>query len=153
MPHPVRHADALERFHHALLAVGRRHLLPVGERQFDVLVHREIADQVETLEDESDLLVADARALCEVQVLDRLAVQQVAPVGGRVQQADDREQRGLAAARRARHGHVLAFVDGQVHAGKRVRLNLIGVEDFGHLLDLDKRLLSCSAIAVCLVIV
>ena len=72
MPHAVRHADALQRFHHALLAFGRGHLLPIGQRQLDVLVHREIADQVETLEDEADLLVANARALGEIEILHRL---------------------------------------------------------------------------------
>ena len=35
----------------------------VGERQLDVLEHGQIADQVEALEDEADLAVADARAL------------------------------------------------------------------------------------------
>ena len=76
MPDAMRHAHSFQRFHHARLAVGRRHPLPVGQRQLDVFVHRQIADQVETLKDESDLLVANARALGKIQVLDRLAVQE-----------------------------------------------------------------------------
>ena len=61
VPHAMRHAHALQRFLTRFLrsAAG---MPPVGQRQFDVLVHGQIADQVETLEDEADLLVADARA-------------------------------------------------------------------------------------------
>src|SRR5687768_18545620 len=50
----VRHADLLERSHHPVLALGRLHAA-VGERQLDVLVDVEIADQIEALEDEPDL--------------------------------------------------------------------------------------------------
>ena len=39
----------------------------VGQRQLDVLVDGEVADQVERLEDEADLAVADARPLGELQ--------------------------------------------------------------------------------------
>ena len=63
----VRHADALERRLDALLALGRLHAA-IGERQLDVLVDGEVADQVEALEDEPDLAVADARALRQRQV-------------------------------------------------------------------------------------
>ena len=83
MPEPVRHSDALQRFHHSLLAVGGGHSLPVGQRQFHVLVNREIADQVETLKDETDFLVANARPLGEIQIFDRLvySADSVQPVG------------------------------------------------------------------------
>jgi hypothetical protein len=46
----------------ALLALGGRHAA-VGERQFHVLVDREIANQVERLEDEADLAITNPRAL------------------------------------------------------------------------------------------
>jgi hypothetical protein len=35
----------------------------IGQRQLDVLEHGQVADQVEGLEDEADLAVADAGAL------------------------------------------------------------------------------------------
>jgi len=41
----MRHADALERRFHALLALGRLHPA-VGERQLDVLEDGEIANQL-----------------------------------------------------------------------------------------------------------
>ena len=95
----MRHADALERRRDPLLALGGAHAA-IGERQLDVLEHREIADQVEALKDESDLAVADARALRSRELGDRPAVQLVRAFGRRVEQAENRQQRRLAAARR-----------------------------------------------------
>src|SRR5919197_3996166 len=60
--HPVAHADALERILDALLPLTRRHPT-VRQGQLDVLVDREVADEVKGLEDEADLPVADARSL------------------------------------------------------------------------------------------
>src|SRR5215471_5181501 len=39
----------------------------VRERQLHVLVHRQVADQVEALEDEPDLAIADPRTLGEAE--------------------------------------------------------------------------------------
>ena len=50
---PTRSSAASTR----LPALGRLHAA-VGERQLDVLEHRQVADQVEALEDEADLAVA-----------------------------------------------------------------------------------------------
>src|SRR5215469_8864416 len=111
VPYAVRHAHTFERFHDSLLAVRRRHALAIGQRQFDIFIDREIADQIETLENESDLLITNARASRKIQVLDRLVIELIFAGAGRVQQTDDREQRGLAASRRPRHGHVFAFVN------------------------------------------
>ena len=113
VPQAMRHADALQRLQHAALALGDWHAVAIGQRQLDILIDREIADQVETLKDEADLAVADARAVAEIQVRHRLAVQVVVAAGGRVQQSDDGQQRGLAAARRAGHGNVLALANHQ----------------------------------------
>ena len=72
----MRHADALERVRHSLLPFLRQHAA-VRERQLDVLEHREVADQVETLKDESDLAVADARALPGFELGDFAPVERV----------------------------------------------------------------------------
>jgi hypothetical protein len=58
----VRHTHPFERLGDPLPTLGRPHAA-VGERQFDVLEDREIADQIEALEDETDLPISDARAL------------------------------------------------------------------------------------------
>ena len=135
----VRHADLLERRHHALLALGRLHAA-IGERQLDVLVDVQVADQVEALEDEPDLAVAHARALGERQVRDFLAVQDVAPFGRRVEQPQDREQRRLAAARRAGNRDVLTALDLEVDAGQGMRLDLVGEEHLRDAVEVDERL-------------
>ena len=127
----VGHADALERGVDALAPLVRLHAA-VDERQLDVLEHREVADQVEALEDEADLAVADPGPLRHRQLGHFLAVQPVLAVGRRVEQAEDRQQRGLAAARRPGDGDVLALLDLHVDAREGVGLHLVGQE---HLLD------------------
>src|SRR3984957_5138093 len=97
MPDAVCHADTLQRFHHALLAFRASHPLTISKRQFNVLIHRQVANQVETLEDESDFLVANTRAFGEIQVLDRLPIQRVTTCSRGIEQADDRG-RGRARA-------------------------------------------------------
>jgi hypothetical protein len=84
----MRHADLLKRRHHAFLALRGLHAA-VGERQLDVLVDRQVADQVEALEDEPDFPVADPSPLGERQVGDRPAIQHVGALGRRVEQAED----------------------------------------------------------------
>ena len=45
--HAMRHAYAFQRLLHAALAIRCRHAGAIGQRQFHVLGHREVADQVE----------------------------------------------------------------------------------------------------------
>jgi len=42
----------------------------IGERQLHVFVHSEVADQVERLKDESNLTIANARALADGEFAD-----------------------------------------------------------------------------------
>src|SRR5215470_1661930 len=95
MPHAVGHAHALEGFHNSLFALGRWHLLAIGQGQLDVLIDGKIANQIETLKDEADFPVANARTLCEIQVLDWPSIQEVLPARRSVEQPHNREQRGL----------------------------------------------------------
>jgi len=145
--HAMGHVDALKRVLDTVLALACRHAGAIGQRQLDVLVDGEVADQVEALEDEADLLVADAGAVTEVQVGDLFRVEGVAAVSGSVEQADDREQRRLAAAGGAGHGNVLAAGDVEVNARERVGFDLVGVEDLGEVLDLDQ-VVGCGHIVV-----
>src|SRR5450631_1241091 len=111
MADAMRHTYALEGFNDPCLAVCRWHLLPVGQRQFDILIDCEITNEIEALKDEPDFLIANARARGEIQVLDRVTIQLVLPGGWSIQQANDREQRGFAASRGSGHGHVLSLSD------------------------------------------
>jgi hypothetical protein len=66
-----------------------------------------------------------------------VAVERVLALGRRVEQTEDREQRGLAAARRAGDGEELAARDVQVDAVERVRLEVVGEEDLGDAREAD----------------
>ena len=70
---------------------------------------------------------------------DRLAVQRVAAVRGRVEQAENREQRGLAAAGRAGDRDVLALPNLEMDARERVGLDFVGVEHLGDGFQFDER--------------
>jgi len=88
----MAHADTLERLHDARLSLCWPHPA-VCERQFDVLIDRQVANEVETLKDEPNLAIADACALGRFQARDGLVVQRIGPVGWRIEQAEDRQQR------------------------------------------------------------
>src|SRR5439155_24994757 len=118
-------------------ALSPRHAT-VGERQLDVLGDGEVADQIEGLEHEADTAVADARPLRRCQVGHRLVLEQVAPVARRVEQAEDGEERRLAAPRRAVDRDVLALADLEVHVRERVRLDLVGEEDLADTRELNE---------------
>ena len=100
-------------------------------------IHSEVADQVEALEDEPDFAVANARAIRERQILRPGGRQDVLPFGRRIQQAENRQQRRLAAARRTGDGDVLAFLDVQMDAGECMRFDFVGVENLGHVFKID----------------
>jgi hypothetical protein len=57
MLHAMRHADLLQRLLDALLPLARRHTA-VRQRQLNIFVNGQIADQVERLENETDFPVA-----------------------------------------------------------------------------------------------
>ena len=130
----VRHAHALEGVRDALAALGRPHPA-IGQRQLDVLEHRQIADQVEALEDEPDFPIADTRALRGRELGDRTAVQPYVAGRGRVEQAEDRQQRRFAAARGPPIDDVLAPGDLEADVRERVRLHFVGGEDLGEVLS------------------
>ena len=69
--------DQLQHALDARLALGGLHAA-IAQRHVDVVEHIEIRDQIEALEDEADLPVADARALVVVEPADVGAVQDVA---------------------------------------------------------------------------
>ena len=69
-----------------------------------------------------------ARALGKFQILYRAAVQFVLARRRRIQQADNRQKRRLAAAGRARHSDVFSAADGKMNAGEGVGFDLLSVE-------------------------
>src|SRR5687767_12608712 len=110
------------------------------ERIFDVLVHRQVAKQVEALEHEADLEVAGLCALARGKAIGGAAVEPVASRGRRVEQRDNRQERRLAASRRSRHRDVFAALNIYGHIVQRPRF-LVGVafEDLADTLEANER--------------
>src|SRR4029077_17723817 len=88
--HAVSHADAFEGVFHLLLAL-RGAGAPIGKRQLNIFVNRQVADEVERLEDETNFAVADAGALASREIRHGLTVQQVLSFRRRVQQTQYRQ--------------------------------------------------------------
>src|SRR5690349_17313133 len=130
------HADSFERFSRALLAFGRAHAA-IGQRQFDVFVNVEIADQVEALEYETDFAVADARTLGKRKILDRMVIQDVLAGARRIQQAEDRKQGRLAAARGPGNGNVFTLFNVEMNTRERVGLDLVRLKHFSDVGEVD----------------
>src|SRR5574338_581789 len=135
----VRHAHLLERGHHAFLPLGGFHAA-VRQRQFHVFIDGQVANQVEALEDEPDLAVAHPRPLGHGKRGDLAAVQRVLAFGAWTDETENRQQRELAAARRAGDGDVLALLDLQVNPGEGVRFDFVGVKHLGHAIESNQRL-------------
>src|ERR1051325_4820698 len=125
----MRHADALECVGDALLALGRAHAA-IRQRQLDVLVDGQVADEIEALKDKADFAVPDARALGQRKILDRVLVENVLAVSRRIEQPENREQGRLAAARRSGNGDVFTLFDVEVNTGECVGFNLVCIKDF-----------------------
>src|SRR6266481_1454278 len=63
----MRHAHSLQSFGDKHFAITGAHAA-IRQRQFNILKNAEIADQIETLENETDLAVANARTLSERKI-------------------------------------------------------------------------------------
>ena len=92
----VADGHALHRLFDALLAFAGRHA-HVEQRQFDVLIHVQLVNQVEALEYEADDTLAQAGALGFGIFRHFRAVQVIFSLRGVVQQAQNVEQGGLTA--------------------------------------------------------
>src|SRR5439155_27341997 len=111
----------------------------IGQRHFNVFENRQIADQIEALENETDLAVPNSRTIGKRKVRDFAAFKRVTAVRWRVEQTEDRQQGRFAAARRARDRNVFAVADVQMDSGKRVGLDFVSQKHFGNGVELDQR--------------
>ena len=107
---PVGELDPLERLERARAPDGAGDT-GVDERQLHVVQRRGSRQQVEGLEDEPDLLVADARQLVVLHLPHLLTVEQVTASAGRVQAPDQVHQGGLPGAGRPHDRHILTTLD------------------------------------------
>ena len=136
---PMAHPDLLQALRRPLPPFSRRHPA-IDERQLDVLEDGEISDEVEALEDETDLAVPDPRPLRQLEARSRPGVEDVRPRGGRVEESQDGQERRLPAPRGPADGDELALADLEVDVGKGVGLDLVRREDLLEPFELDERL-------------
>ena len=127
----VGQADAVEGLEGFLL-VGHR-VVVLGDH--DVLEGRQVADEVELLEDEADGAAAHLGELVGGQVGDVVAVQHDGALGGGVHGADDVHERGLAGAGGADDGDPLAARDLEGHVVEGVQVPI----DLGDALEAQQR--------------
>ncbi len=131
VPHAVREPDLLDRLFGEPPAL-RRGDAGVDQRQLDVLENVGARDQVEGLEDESDLPVADVGQRIVVETRDVDAVDEVAAGGRHVEAADEVHHRRLARSRRSHDRHVLVVRDGEGDAAQGLDedpFEIVGLDD------------------------
>ena len=109
----------------------------VQQRQFDVFKGGGPGQEVEALEHEADLLVADVGQLVAVQVVDMDAVQKIIAAAGIVQAAEDVQHGRFSRSGRAHDRHQFAGIDDQVDAFQGFDLDFAAVINFGHPLGAD----------------
>ena len=83
----------------------------IEQGDFHVVQYREVVDEVETLENEANLLIADTSQLLVFVALQLAIVDGHFTFGRLVKQTHDVEQSTFATARRAHDGYKLPFLD------------------------------------------
>jgi len=133
----MAHAHALQRISHPLLPFARVHAA-IGQRQLDVFIDREIADQIEALKDKANLAVANASALRQRKIFNWVVIENVFAIGRRIEQTQNRQQGRFAATRRAGNREIFTLLDVQMDTGERMRLDLVCIENFLDVREVNK---------------
>ena len=127
----------LQRLQGALAALLRGDAA-VDHRQLHVLHHVQLGQQIEELEHEPDLPVANGGQLPRRGVLDHHPVELDRPFARRIQAAEDVHQGGLAAAGRADDRDELSFLDVQGHVVQRADFLLAEAVDLADVAEFDQ---------------
>ena len=125
----VTDVHALEHGGDTLFALASPHV-EVFEWQLDVLEDVEFVDEVEALEDESDIALAETGAVALLEVAHFGVTEPVVAGGGVVEEAQDVEQGGLATARWTHNGDKFAVFDFKTDTVEGDGFNFFGAEDF-----------------------
>src|SRR6185503_17664288 len=112
----------------------------VEQRELGVFQDRGAREEVEGLENEAELQVADLRELARGEGGDVFAVEPVFALGGRIEASEDVHQRRLAGARRSDDRDELAAIDLEIDPVKRRHCVLAGVVDLIDPLELNQLL-------------
>ena len=87
----MRDGHAAQHLLHFLFALLLRYT-EVGQRQFDVLFHVQLINQIETLEHKAYLSLAHLRALALLELPNVLAIEEISATGWIVKQTQDIQQ-------------------------------------------------------------
>src|SRR3569833_1017985 len=128
---------ALQGLLHTVLALTGRNVPVIKQRHLHILEHSQLIDEIETLEDECDSVLAQLRKLRLRPVGDIAAVEPVLARGGTVDHAEHVEQGGLAAARGPHHGDKLPGGDLEIDVAQRGGLYLRCAIDLGEMFELQ----------------
>ena len=112
-PHP------LQRLGGALFALLARDARD-GERELHVAEHRLMRDEVVALEDKADAVIAVDVPIAVFEVPRGLALDDEVARGVLIEPADDVEEGGFSAARRAQNAHELVGAEVEAHPFERV---------------------------------
>ena len=135
----IAHRDESESTLGARDTLGCR--LPAQEqRDGDVLERRQSGQQVELLEDEPDLVAPDLREHVGAFMGDDFTIHRDVALGRREHEAEDAEERRLAAAGRTHDDEHLASVDGDVDREKRTKSEVVRPEHFPDTMTFEDRL-------------
>src|SRR5260370_14745181 len=99
--------EAMERVANQAHAFFVRHIL-VGERNLEILEHRQVVDQVIALKDKTHVRFVKFVALFYVQLVDRFAQEVILSAPRTIQHSDNAQQRGLSRTIRTHYGHKFA---------------------------------------------
>src|SRR5665213_692588 len=135
---PRPQAHLLERLAGATMAIAQGYRrLTVEERQFDILHGRGTCQQIEALEYEADLAIAQLGELLAVEACDIHIIQQVAAGRRPIQASQNVHHGGLARAARAHNRDEFAPANVQTHAGYGPDFHLTGDVDLGDVTQHD----------------
>ena len=122
----VGQTDALQQLHGFLVGLGLLHQAQTHGGQRDVLLHRQVGEQVEMLEHHAHLLAH----MVNVVVGDFLAVEDDMAAVRLLQTVQAAQERGFSAARGADQHNAVALVDGQVHALEHLQAAVVLLQSF-----------------------
>ncbi len=80
----MSHADQLQNLANAVPDLFTADAFPIGQRQGHIFLDRQVGDQVEGLENEADLAVADAGTRARIQFDHVLPFQRISASAGRI---------------------------------------------------------------------
>ncbi len=133
----VGQSNPFEGLERPLPAFGGGHSC-VDQGQFDIGQSGRPVEQVESLKDKADFLIADVGELGVIEPRDGLSVEHVLSAGRCVETTDEIHQGGLAGARRAHDGEVVAGCDLEIDAVEGPDLNRAHEVDLAKLGDGDQ---------------